>query len=112
MKFITILICLIPLHVMSGVIRGQIMRPTLDIAVDKKLNCGQNIVKFIAKNNITKGLTTEQIKTMTTTYSLVFDLLKGGAMNTAIIEINAITPDALVTAQDKIDIVAEIATCN
>jgi len=85
----------------------------LEAAIDAKVECGQNTIKFIAKNNVLKGLDNAQIKSMAMTYSTIFDLLNAGALDTALIDINAMTPDGtIVTYEDKTKIVNYINTCN
>lgn len=81
-------------------------------AIDRKFSCGQSAIRWVAKNNIGKGLTTEQIKQMASTYSEINQLLMSGAIDTAKIEIQAITADGvIVTEQDKTDLLAFIAGC-
>jgi uncharacterized protein YjgD (DUF1641 family) len=85
----------------------------LDAAIERKLKCGADSIKYIAKRNVAKGLTTEQIKTMASTYGLINSLLSSGAIDTAIEEIGAMTPDGIiVTPQDKTEILNFINTCN
>lgn len=91
---------------------AEIAEQALDKAIADKLVCGEKAVKFIAKNNVKKSLAKSQIKTMVNTYAEIFNLLKAGAIDTAIEEINSKSPDGtIVTAQDKTDIVAFLNSC-
>ena len=92
---------------------AEINAAALSAAIDAKLKCGEDAVKYIAGRNVTKGLTTAQIKEMASTYSLTNDLLRSGAIDTALEEIGAMTPDGIiVTPQDKTEILAYINNCN
>ena len=87
--------------------------PAIEAAVAVKVKCGQDAIKFIAANNVLKGLNNEQIKTMAMTYSTIFDLLNAGAIDTALLDINAMTPDGtIVTYEDKTKIVNFLNNCN
>ena len=85
----------------------------IEDAINAKVKCGQDTIKFIAKNNVLKGLDNAQIKSMAMTYSTVFSLLNAGAIDTALIDINAMIPDGtIVTYEDKTKIINFINTCN
>jgi len=87
--------------------------PAIEAAIIAKVECGQNAIKFIAKNNVMKGLDNAQIKSMAMTYSTVFDLLNAGALDTALIDITSMIPDGtIVTYEDKTKIINFINDCN
>lgn len=93
-------------------ISSQLQDQALDAAIEKKLKCGESTIKFIGKNNVSKNLTKEQIKTMVTTYSQIFDLLKAGAVETAIDDMqNVVVDGTIVTEQDKSNIISFINGC-
>jgi hypothetical protein len=93
-------------------ISSQLQEQALDAAIENKLKCGESTIKFIGKNNVSKNLTKEQIKTMVTTYSQIFDLLKAGAVETAIDDMqNVVVDNIIVTEQDKSNIISFINGC-
>jgi len=93
-------------------ISAQLQTQALEALIKKRIDCGDKTIQFIAKSNAIKNLTKEQRKTMVSTYSQIFDLLKSGSVDIAIDEINAATPDGvIVTSHDKIDTVAFIQGC-
>lgn len=84
----------------------------IDAAIEQNIKCGDKIIKLIARKNLSKGLTKEQIKTIVTTYSPILDLFKSGALNSGLEDVNALIPDGtLITNQDKIDIISEADGC-
>lgn len=94
-------------------ISSEIQERQIEQIISKKIQCGKSAVKFIAKNNIKKNLSRGQIKQMAKTYSDIFDLLNGGAIDTAIEEMQSVTTDGtIVTEQDKTDIIAFLNGCN
>tara|TARA_Y100000296_G_C5180060_1_gene263658 strand:+ start:878 stop:1453 length:576 start_codon:yes stop_codon:yes gene_type:complete len=78
----------------------------------QNIACGESVKAFVGAINITKGLTNTQISQMIQTYSTVNELLSGGALDTAIETLQAMSADGvLVTETDKALIVAEINKC-
>lgn len=93
-------------------ISAELAEQALEQAIQKKINCGEATIKFIAKNNVKKQLTIEQRRTMVQTYSGILDLLKSGSVDIAKADIQAVNADGtIVTEQDKTDIVAFITAC-
>ena len=93
-------------------ISAELAEQALEQAIQKKINCGEATIKFIAKNNVKKQLTIEQRRTMVQTYSSILDLLKSGSVDIAKADIQAVNADGtIVSEQDKTDIVAFITAC-
>lgn len=81
-------------------------------AAMKSITCGRRVIALLSVKNSLKGLTNAQVKQMNNDYKEIKGLLESGALDTSKEEINAITPDGtIVTAQDKIDLIAEIDGC-
>jgi hypothetical protein len=90
----------------------QLAEQALDKAIADKLACGEKAVKFIAKSNVKKNLTKAQIKTMVKTYSDIFDLLKAGAIDTALDDMqNATVDGTILTSEDKTSIINFLTNC-
>ena len=93
-------------------ISAELAEQALEQAIQKKINCGEATIKFIAKNNVKKQLTIEQRRTMVQTYSSILDLLKSGSVDIAKADIQAVNADGtIVSEQDKTDIVNFITEC-
>jgi hypothetical protein len=94
-------------------IAAEIQNKAIEEAIERKVKCGMDSIKFIAKNNLSKGLTNAQIKEMSVTYSVINGLLMAGAIDTALIDIEALQPDGiLINATDKVKIIEYINNCN
>ena len=84
----------------------------IDAAIQQNIDCGDKIIKLIARKNLTKGLSKAQIKSIVSTYSPILDLFKSGALNSGLEDVEALTPDGiLITEQDKTDIISEANGC-
>ena len=93
-------------------ISAELAEQALQQAIQKKINCGESAVKFIAKNNVKKNLTKSQRKQMIKTYADILDQLKAGAVDLAKEDIQAVSADGtIVSEQDKTDIVNFITEC-
>lgn len=93
-------------------ISAELAEQALEQAIQKKINCGESAVKFIAKNNVKKNLTKSQRKQMIKTYADILDQLKAGAVDLAKEDIQAVSADGtIVSEQDKTDIVNFITEC-
>ena len=93
-------------------ISAELAEQALEQAIQKKINCGESAVKFIAKNNVKKNLTKAQRKQMIKTYADILDQLKAGAVDLAKEDIQAVSADGtIVSEQDKTDIVKFITAC-
>lgn len=93
-------------------ITNQKQQKQIERMAMKNIKCGQKVKAFIGYLNISKGLTKAQIKQFIDTYKKVIGIIDGGALDTAIEEITALTPDGtLVTESDKTAIIEKINSC-
>jgi hypothetical protein len=93
-------------------ITEQLADAALDKAIADKLACGEKAIKFIAKSNVKKNLSKGQIKQMVKTYSDIFDLLKAGAIDTALEDMqNATVDGTILTSEDKTSIINFLTNC-
>lgn len=67
----------------------------------KLIKYGNDIVALIGIRNKSKSLTVEQVATLVSTYAPIQGLLQSGSLETAKVQVNAITPDGvIITASD------------
>lgn len=67
--------------------------------------CGENLIDQIAARNVSKQLSAAQVIEQMTTYELVDRTLSKGAMESALMEVNKITPDGIIVTQEDKDFV-------
>lgn len=76
------------------------------------MDCGKKSQAFLLVRNVKKQLTKNQTKQLLLAYSQIKQLLDTGSLDTAIEEINAVTPDGvIITNEDKQKIVEFINSC-
>jgi len=75
----------------------------------KRIGFGVQMIAFIGIRNDEKSLSEAQSVTFLTTFAPIMQLLQAGALDTAKVQIEGITPDGVLTTQaDKDAILAEI----
>lgn len=73
--------------------------------------CGQSTIDFITLRNASKGISTEDVKTIIAAYADINAMLMTGSLTTAIEEITAEPVTALNTQEDKDAILAFVNAC-
>ena len=93
-------------------ITSERLQRDLEKLAAKNIECGRSVKAYIGAVNVSKLLTSAQIKQMLNTYEEVNRMLDGGALDTAIEEMNALTPDGiLISESDRTNIIAKINGC-
>jgi hypothetical protein len=93
-------------------ITNELQQKEIEKAIKKNFDCGEKAIRHIAKLNVAKQLNKGQRKQMINSYAEILNILKSGAVDIAIDEINSVNADGtIVTANDKTSIVNYIQGC-
>lgn len=96
----------------ASVLAADAEKKTLETQIStmsKHIAFGNRMIALIGARNVSKNLTTAQVKQVVESYSTIQSLLSSGSLLTAKAEIEAITPDGtLITQADKDAILGEL----
>lgn len=96
---------------LDGVVAAHADDPTLLVyekAVDDAIEFGEDLIKEYGLKNIMRGYTATQIVTVANDLSLITNLLRSGAIETAKSQILAFVPTAEVVQADKDEFLTKI----
>jgi hypothetical protein len=86
---------------LSNVVTAHINSPPTPDAIRAKIVAarmfGQSVIDEVAMDNILAGITSAQVATMIANYGAVMAMLQSGSLYTALLAMEAATPDTVMT---------------
>ena len=74
--------------------------PTVEARISAAMDFGKSLIIEFSARNVLNGITTDQVRELSTDLALLQQLLQSGSLYTALDEIESLTPKGILTQDD------------